>query len=102
MRACSKWRGGRTAGADLAASRTLSIGLPEPLKMRPSMSSDTGVVRILPENSTEVLVLSIPEVPSNTCTTAFDPATSSTWPERCVPSPSVKFTISANRGRRTF
>lgn len=102
MRACSHWHGGPTAMADAAASHTLSIGLPEPLKMRPSMSSDTGVVRISPENSTEVLVLSIPEVPSNTCTTAFVPATSSTWPERCEPSGSLKFTISANRGRRTL
>ena len=58
MRACSHWHGGATALADAAAPHTLSIGLPEPLKMRPSMSSDTGVVRISPENSTEVLVLS--------------------------------------------
>mmetsp|Transcript_17087 Transcript_17087/g.55789 ORF Transcript_17087/g.55789 Transcript_17087/m.55789 type:complete len:225 (-) Transcript_17087:125-799(-) len=80
----------------------LSMGLPEPLKMRPSMSSDTGVVKMLPVNSMEVRRLSMPAVPSNTWTTALVPWTSSTWPERCVPSASVKLTISANIGLRTF
>lgn len=80
----------------------LSMGLPEPLKMRPSMSSDTGVVKILPVNSMEVRRLSMPAVPSKTWTTALVPWTSSTWPERCVPSASVKLTISANIGLRTF
>jgi len=70
--------------------------------MRPSMSSDTGVVRMLPVNSIDVRWLSMPAVPSNTCTTAFEPATSSTWPAREVPSASVRLTISANLGLRTF
>jgi len=30
------------------------------------MSSDTGVVRMLPENSTDVPLLSMPDVPSKT------------------------------------
>ena len=55
----SRKSSGNTAGP-------LSIGLPEPLKMRPSMSSETGVVRMLPENSTAVPSVSMPDVPSNT------------------------------------
>ena len=80
----------------------LSIGLPEPLKMRPSMSSETGVVRMFPENSTVVFWLSMPDVPSNTCTTAFEPCTSRIWPVRVVPLLSVRLTISANLGERTL
>ena len=45
-----------------------SIGLPEPLKMRPSMSFETGVRMISPVNSSLVFRLSMPEVPSNTWT----------------------------------
>jgi hypothetical protein len=33
-----------------------------------------------------------------TCTTAFDPITSSTWPRRLVPSGRIKLTMSANMG----
>jgi hypothetical protein len=46
---------------------TLSMGLPDPLKIRPSMSSDTGIVKTSPVNSTRVFLLSIPLVPSKTC-----------------------------------
>jgi hypothetical protein len=44
------------------------------------MSSDTGVRRMSPVNSQVVRLASMPDVPSNTCTTAFEPDTSSTWP----------------------
>lgn len=64
----------------------LSMGFPEPLKTRPNMSSDTGVLKISPVNSQTVFLASIPDVPSNTCTTALEPLTSSTWPDRMVPS----------------
>ena len=59
------------------------MALPDPSKMRPSMSSDTPILRLCPVNSTllyRMLALvrtvrkssltfltSIPEVPSNTC-----------------------------------
>mmetsp|Transcript_17838 Transcript_17838/g.53744 ORF Transcript_17838/g.53744 Transcript_17838/m.53744 type:complete len:203 (+) Transcript_17838:5043-5651(+) len=75
-----------------------SIGFPLPLKMRPIMSSDTGVFNTSPVNSREVALVSMPVVPSNTCTTALVPSTSSTCPRRISPSPSFKFTISANIG----
>ena len=45
---------------------TLSMGLPDPLKIRPSISSDTGMVKTSPVNSTRVFLLSIPLVPSKT------------------------------------
>ena len=35
---------------------------------------ETGLVRMFPENSTVVFWLSMPDVPSNTCTTASSPA----------------------------
>ena len=54
--------------------------------------------RTSPVNSREVFLLSIPDVPSNTCTTARVPSTSSTWPRRRVPSPSLISTISAYFG----
>lgn len=44
-----------------------SMGLPEPLKTRPNISSDTGVRRMSPVNSHTVCLASTPEVPSNTC-----------------------------------
>mmetsp|Transcript_10501 Transcript_10501/g.16807 ORF Transcript_10501/g.16807 Transcript_10501/m.16807 type:complete len:207 (+) Transcript_10501:1257-1877(+) len=72
-----------------------SMGTPEPLKMRPSMSSDTGVLSTSPVNSSFVLRPSTPDVPSNTCTMARSPSTSSTCPRREDPSPSLMFTISA-------
>mmetsp|Transcript_3047 Transcript_3047/g.8408 ORF Transcript_3047/g.8408 Transcript_3047/m.8408 type:complete len:252 (-) Transcript_3047:107-862(-) len=75
-----------------------SIGFPEPLKIRPNISRETGVFRISPVNSQCVRLLSIPVVPSNTCTTALSPFTSSTCPRRTEPSPSVMFTISAYVG----
>mmetsp|Transcript_9609 Transcript_9609/g.40777 ORF Transcript_9609/g.40777 Transcript_9609/m.40777 type:complete len:240 (-) Transcript_9609:248-967(-) len=55
-----------------------SMGWPEPLKMRPSMSSETGVLSTSPVNSSRVFRPSTPEVPSNTCTTARSPSTSRT------------------------
>lgn len=51
-----------------------------------------------PVNSSVVLRLSMPVVPSNTCTTARSPSTSSTCPRRMLPSPSRRFTISAYLG----
>lgn len=45
----------------------------------PNMSSDTGVLKMSPVNSQRVFFASIPEVPSNTWTTAFVPLTSKTW-----------------------
>ena len=88
------------------------------------MSSETGVRRMSPVNSHVVCFASIPEVPSKTlggrrchvtlaripiflvtCTTAFDPLTSSTCPLRFEPSASVSETISAylgNYGDRAF
>ena len=44
----------------------LSMALPEPLKTRPSMSSETAIRRISPVNSQVVCLASMPEVPSNT------------------------------------
>ena len=87
----SKKASARTSGPS-------SIGFPLPLKMRPSMSLDTGVFRISPVNVHDVCLLSIPLVPSKTWTTAFSPSTSRTWPLRMVPSPSLRLTISANFG----
>ena len=49
-------------------------------------------------NSSVVPLLSMPEVPSNTCTTARSPSTSSTCPRRTLPSPSRRLTISAYLG----
>lgn len=54
--------------------------------------------RTSPVNSRVVWVLSMPEVPSNTCTTALLPSTSRTWPRRAEPSPSRMLTISAYFG----
>ena len=56
-----------------------------------------------PVNSRWVPWLSMPDVPSKTCTTALEPSTSSTWPRLVVPSPSLRLTISAYLGfcRRT-
>ena len=62
------------------------------------MSSETGILRISPVNSHVVCLASIPDVPSNTCTTAFDPLTSRTWPLRFEPSERVSVTISAYFG----
>lgn len=78
------------------------MGFPDPLKTRPSkknehirkhkykkssktikylpnISSDTGVLKMSPVNSHNVFLASIPEVPSNTCTTALEPLTSKTY-----------------------
>ena len=54
--------------------------------------------RTSPVNSSDVFLLSIPEVPSKTWTTARVPSTSSTWPRLNVPSPSLISTISAYIG----
>lgn len=51
-----------------------------------------------PVNSRVVPLLSMPGVPSKTCTTALLPSTSSTCPLREEPSPSFKLTISAYFG----
>lgn len=92
----------------------------------PSMSSETGVRNMSPVNSQLVFLASMPAVPSNTCrrqsgggnsssgvllevptlcqtdvntcTTALEPVTSSTWPLLLVPSGSVRWTISAYLG----
>jgi hypothetical protein len=78
------------------------MGFPEPLKILPNISSETGVRRISPVNSTVVYFASMPAVPSKTCTTAFDPDTSRTCPLRILPSGNVKLTISANFGNLTL
>ena len=44
----------------------LSMGFPDPLKIRPSMSSETGVRKMSPVNSQVVFLASIPDVPSKT------------------------------------
>ncbi len=79
------------------------------------MSLDTGVVstygthhhvqrasleirRTSPVNSSDVFLLSMPDVPSKTCTTARVPSTSRTCPRLKVPSPSLISTISAYLG----
>ena len=77
----------------------LSIGIPEPLKALPSISSLIGIFRVEPVNSQWVCKLSIPEVPSNifnsiknkmknaTYTTALFPQISRTYPFLIEPSP---------------
>lgn len=62
------------------------------------LSNSSPPPRTSPVNSREVFLLSMPDVPSNTCTTARVPSTSSTWPRRRVPSPSLISTISAYFG----
>lgn len=42
------------------------MGFPEPLNTRPSISSETGIFKVLPVNSTRVFLASMPEVPSKT------------------------------------
>ena len=66
------------------------------------MSSDTGSFIDDLVSSIWVSFTSIPDVPSNTCTIALLPDTSSTWPPRRVPSGSVKDTISLYDGNLTF
>lgn len=56
----SRYSWGRTLGP-------LSMGFPDPLKMRPTMSEDTGKRIMSPENSTWASRTSIPVVPSKTC-----------------------------------
>lgn len=58
----------------------------------------TGSFMLLPVNSTWVAFTSTPDVPSKTCTIAFLPWTSSTWPPRFEPSGSVNCTISLYDG----
>lgn len=57
----------------------LSIGTPDPLNALPSISSEIGICRVEPVNSQCVYKLSIPDVPSKICTTAFFPAISNTY-----------------------
>lgn len=80
----------------------LSIGTPDPLKARPSISSDIGIVITSPVNSQCVYRLSIPLVPSKICTTAFLPQISKTYPFRTEPSPRHTLTISAYLGNLTL
>ena len=84
----SRYTSGMTGGPP-------SMGCPLPLKMRPSMSSETGVLSTSPVNSNFVFLPSTPEVPSKTWTTARSPSTSRTCPRRMLPSPSLMLTISA-------
>ena len=91
----SRYASGRTLGL-------LSMTFPEPLNDLPSISSDTPILRTSPVNSQRVLRLSISDVPSKTWTTARLPATSRTWPERLVPSPRLRLTISAYFGSFTL
>ncbi len=80
----------------------MSTGFPLPLNTLPSISSLTGVRKISPVNSHTVFLASIPDVPSNTWTIAFEPEISRIYPLRYVPSGKVKFTISANLGNFTL
>lgn len=77
------------------------MALPDPLNVRPSISSEIAILSTSPVNSQCVWRLSMPSVPSNTCTTALLPCTSSTLPCRFSPLASVRFTISANLGSCT-
>lgn len=45
----------------------------------PSISSEMAILSTSPVNDTRVFLLSIPDVPSNTCTTARLPKTSKIW-----------------------
>ena len=74
------------------------MGLPDPLNIRPSISSATGSFMLLPVNSTCVDLTSTPVVPSNTWTIAFLPWISRTWPPRFEPSGRVSCTISLYEG----
>jgi len=62
-----------------------SSGSPRPLQMRPSHSSPTAICIGVPPNATRAESRRMPEVPSNTSTTARSRATSSTVP--CLISP---------------
>src|SRR3990170_2694800 len=62
-----------------------SIGSPDPLRIRPSMSRDTFSLIVSPRNFT-VDWRSIPAVPSNTWTTTMSFEVSRTWPRFRVPS----------------
>ena len=62
-----------------------SMGSPRPLKTRPNMSRDTGRVCTLPRKRTFVSFVSMPEVPSKTCTSARSDSISRTRPRRLSP-----------------
>ena len=74
----------------------------QPTPAKTHISSEIGIFKTSPVNLQVVRVLSIPEVPSKTWTTARDPLISSTWPWRTSPLPSVSSTISAYLGNLTF
>ena len=63
-----------------------SIGLPIPLKIRPTISSDTGNSSGRPVKRTLAFSRLIPLEPSNSCTIALSSCTSKTCPWRLVPS----------------
>lgn len=54
------------------------MGVPDPLKALPNISSAIGILSVSPVNSQWVYKLSIPEVPSKIYTTAFFPEISNT------------------------
>ena len=70
-----------------------SRGFPDPDRILPSMSLDTGIFMVSPRKRTDAS-LSIPEVPSNTWTTTMSPEESRTWPLLMEPSESLMLTIS--------
>ena len=70
-----------------------SMGFPAPLMMRPTMSLETASLSVVPRNFTTLWV-SMPCVPSKTCTTTTSSEVSSTCPVRTSPLDKVIFTIS--------
>ena len=79
-----------------------SLGLPEPSKTRPTMSSDTPSCWERPRNRTRAPWTSRPTVPSKTWTTACSVEMSRTWPRRRRP-PAVSIsTSSPNLTSATF
>jgi hypothetical protein len=66
------------------------MGLPDPLNTRPSISSETGICRVLPVNLTCVCFASIPEVPSKTYWRKDEPIVgTSVAPEFGLPGPQL-------------
>lgn len=65
-RGTSTREGGEKKGGGNESEIYLSMAVPDPLKMRPTMSSLTGMRIMSPTNSTRVALTSIPLVPSKT------------------------------------
>lgn len=80
----------------------LSMGVPEPSRVLPSMSVVTGILSVSPVNRAVVFLVSSPDVPSKTWTMAFPPPTSRTVPFLFSPSGVVMLTSSLNPTFSTF